>query len=356
MNLHNNLGERMVTFEFSNPLPSNTYFATTSETGVVTTPAPGSIQFTLSSGVLLSLPNGFYFNVAASESGNGFILPNGSTYSLTFSPVSSAFLPETQFAGDNTNPIELLIYISVGSLQVFFDATGTNPDQTYTYSSTGAKHIIQVGNFSSIKFTGSGAASIQKFITEMQCFAPDTMIATENGNKTVQEIVVGDVLRKAGGGLTTVRWTGNQTIETRFTNPKMINPICISAGALDENVPSRDLLVSPDHAILIDETLINASALVNGKSIRQVNWPLNKELTYYHFETDAHEAILAENTPAETFIDYAGRDGFAGASNEMSVVSEMQRPRVSSKSALPAAIRNSIAMRAQENNVLCKTA
>ena len=108
--------------------------------------------------------------------------------------------------------------------------------------------------------------------------------------------------RQSTGVTVPVRWVGRQTISTIFADPLRVLPICIKAGALAENVPSRDLYVSPDHAILIDEILVHASALVNGTSIVRAPAPA-QTFTYYHVELADHSLLLADNVPAESFIE-----------------------------------------------------
>ena len=46
-------------------------------------------------------------------------------------------------------------------------------------------------------------------------------------------------------------------------------PVRIRRDAFAENMPHRDLLVSPDHAIFVDGKLICARQLMNGTTIRQ---------------------------------------------------------------------------------------
>ena len=105
----------------------------------------------------------------------------------------------------------------------------------------------------------------------------------------------GDLVLVTDGRALPVTWIGLQTISTRFGDPLRVLPIRIRAGALAENVPCRDLLITPDHAVLVDDVLIQAGALVNGVSIvRERNVP--ERLTYYHVELDDHSLLLAENT------------------------------------------------------------
>jgi len=62
-------------------------------------------------------------------------------------------------------------------------------------------------------------------------------------------------------------------------------------------------MVTSDHALLIDGILIHAGALVNGTAITLVSMPdLGTRYTVYHIETESQEIILAEGTPAETFM------------------------------------------------------
>ena len=82
--------------------------------------------------------------------------------------------------------------------------------------------------------------------------------------------------RDAGGG-------SRNTISTKFADPLRVLPIRITAGALADHLPVRDLLVSPEHAVLVDDILIQAGALVNGLSIvRESN--VAETFVYYHIE------------------------------------------------------------------------
>jgi len=176
------------------------------------------------------------------------------------------------------------------------------------------------------------------------CFMAGTMISTPDGEVAVETLERGDMVLTADGRSVPVTWLGVQTVSRLFSDPNRVWPIRISAGALSDNVPSRDLLISPDHAILVDDVLVQAGALINGSSIvREGKVPAT--FTYYHVETEDHSLILAENVPSETFIDNVNRMAFDNWNEHQALypqgkaIVEMAYPRAQSVRQVPVAIR-----------------
>jgi hypothetical protein len=81
------------------------------------------------------------------------------------------------------------------------------------------------------------------------CFYPGTPIRTPDGEVAVETLQPGDLVLTHDGRSVAVNWVGRQTVSTVFTPKLRVLPIRIKAGALGDNTPTRDLLVSPDHAL-----------------------------------------------------------------------------------------------------------
>ncbi len=142
------------------------------------------------------------------------------------------------------------------------------------------------------------------------CFAAGTAIATPSGEVPVEALVVGDLVLTADGRAVPVTFLGRQTL-TRFNLPEARSLVRIAAGALGDGLPRRDLVLTGDHALMLDGVLVNAGALVKGTSITRVpRAELPARFTVYHVETAAHDIILAEGVPAETYMDAKGRARF----------------------------------------------
>ena len=200
--------------------------------------------------------------------------------------------------------------------------------------------------------TGFTSASDGAFGTDLApCFVRGTMILAPDGEVAVEELAIGDRVMTFSGAAKPIRWIGRRVVAARFADPLHALPVRIMAGALDDGVPSRDLCLSPDHALLIDGALIQAGALVNGSSIvRERNVP--ESFTYYHVELADHDLLSAENTLAETFVDNVDRMGFdnwdehLALYGETDIIVEMAYPRAKAHRQVPMATRARLAARA----------
>ena len=184
--------------------------------------------------------------------------------------------------------------------------------------------------------------------TGVICFMAGTRIATPAGAIAIEDLSPGDLVITSDGRTAPALWIGRQTVSTVFADPLTVLPIRIEAGALGENLPERDLLVSSRHALLIDGVLAQAGALVNGVTIvRETRVP--EIFVYYHVELADHALLLAEGVPAETFIDNVDRFGFDNWAEhealypEGHVIAEMAYPRASSARQVPRAIKDRLA-------------
>jgi len=147
---------------------------------------------------------------------------------------------------------------------------------------------------------------------DVACFAAGTRILTPRGPKPVEQLQIGDTLVTRFHGTQPITWIGFRHYHGRFIrNNHNVLPIRIRAGALGKNTPSRDLLVSPGHAIYVAGALIPAARLVNGASITQLTSV--SEIAYYHLELPRHDVIFAEDCPAESYLEDNCRQQFHNA-------------------------------------------
>ena len=146
------------------------------------------------------------------------------------------------------------------------------------------------------------------------CYTTGTRIRTADGERPVEDLAVGDLIVTAFGDLRAIVWLGHRTVDCRrHPRPRETFPIRIAAHAFGQDKPARDLCVSPGHAICVDVmggVLVPAGALVNGTTIVPVEVDT---VTYWHVELEQHDIILAENLPAESYLEMGNRSFFADA-------------------------------------------
>ncbi len=157
------------------------------------------------------------------------------------------------------------------------------------------------------------------------CFVAGTRIRTQRGDVAVEALAVGDQVAVLDApGFRPVVWIGRREVTpASHPNPELVRPIRITREAIGPGAPSRDLLVSADHAIYVDRSidadppgrpdgmLVPARMLVNGASI--VPEPVSRPVTYYHVELDAHAVLFADGVASESYLDTGNRASFAAA-------------------------------------------
>ena len=161
---------------------------------------------------------------------------------------------------------------------------------------------------------GGGGAAYADFggAGTITCYLAGTSIMTDHGPVAVEDLRIGDRLPTASGEIMPIKWIGRRAYAGWAAEGNdYIQPIQFKAGSIADNVPSRDLFVSPEHAMLIGGSLIPARHLVNGISI--VKAAPMEEVSYFHVEMERHTAVFAEGALSETFVDDDSRDRFNNA-------------------------------------------
>ena len=129
------------------------------------------------------------------------------------------------------------------------------------------------------------------------------------GRDNKEDLAIGDLVVTVSGEARPIKWIGRRAYQGRFLagNPAML-PIRFVANSLADGIPSRDLDVSPKHAMFIDGVLIPAEMLANGTTIHQLKDVDSVE--YFHLELASHDVIFAEGATSETFVDCDSRGMF----------------------------------------------
>jgi antigen 43 len=147
------------------------------------------------------------------------------------------------------------------------------------------------------------------------CFMSGARIRAARGDIAVEMIAPGEavvVMRDGKPNLEPVKWVGHTYMDiARHARPEEAAPIRFRTGAIANDQPERDLVVSPEHCLVIDGLCVPAKLLVNGGSV--VSERDHLPFTYHHIELEQHGILLAENTPAESYLNTGNRSWFDNA-------------------------------------------
>ncbi|EEW24689.1 Hint domain-containing protein, partial [Rhodobacter ferrooxidans] len=143
------------------------------------------------------------------------------------------------------------------------------------------------------------------------CFTPDTRISTPDGFCLIQHLRPGMQILTKDNGPQEVLWAGQRRMSgARLHAMPHLRPIRFRTGALGVGRPEDELVVSPQHRMLVQgaaaqalfnvsEVLVTAEDLVNDHSI-MVDRQL-REVTYVHILLEAHQIVWANGLETESF-------------------------------------------------------
>jgi len=146
--------------------------------------------------------------------------------------------------------------------------------------------------------------------TGVICFTPGVMVATPKGERAVEELGIGDRVITRDDGIQEIRWIGHKSVDWKELRAEAsLRPVLIRKGALGNDLPERDMMVSQNHRMLVmndrtslyfeeREVLVAAKHLVGNRGVHQVE---SMGATYIHVMFDRHEIILANGAWTESF-------------------------------------------------------
>ncbi|CUH84553.1 Hint domain-containing protein [Thalassovita mediterranea] len=145
----------------------------------------------------------------------------------------------------------------------------------------------------------------------MVCFHGATQIETATGPKSARDIAVGDLVLTEHG-LKPVRWVGRRHLTpAELTADPTLRPVRISAGALGQGLPERDLWVSRQHRMLVHSPVCERMFGEGGSLVAAIRLcdlegidvdEDAQDVDYVHLLFDAHEVVFAEGCPSESLL------------------------------------------------------
>jgi len=143
-------------------------------------------------------------------------------------------------------------------------------------------------------------------------YAAGTMILTPHGERPVEKLVAGNLVETADRGAQQILWVGHREVDFVGQNPiDAVRPIRLSAGCLGAGLPRRDMIVSPQHKVLLsgpvvfgmfgaDAVLVPACGLGGLPGVRVTQGC--RRVSYHHILVAGHEVVFANGIAAETLF------------------------------------------------------
>lgn len=250
-------------------------------------------------------------------SGSYFIDEDGGVFIITDTPLDADNISVSGSIVTNIPPVPAL---TVPLVQVSLTGLLANPTVRPLIPDGTVNGLLNGVISTQTPVPGADLVLDPDEINELVCFTRDTLILTPSGYRPVQDLQVGDLVVTRDNGNKPIEWIGSRKLEA---NTIAVHPnfraIRIRSGALGAGIPSADLLVSPQHRILVrskiairmfdaEEVLVAAKQLLNVNGI-EIADDL-ETFDYYHFLFDQHEIVFSNG--AETESLFTGQQALKG--------------------------------------------
>ena len=182
----------------------------------------------------------------------------------------------------------------------------------------------------------TGAAASVNTLTDQPtgviCFTTGTMLLTPDGPRRVEDLAEGDRVQTKDDGAQEILWVGSRRMSgARLHAMPELRPVRLRSGAINGDCPDPDLVVSPQHRIVLKgdiaralfgtpEVLVTARDLLDDRGIL-IDRSL-AEVTYVHFLLPRHQIVWANGVETESFHP---------ASTDLQTISDDQRARLLSE-------------------------
>jgi Ca2+-binding RTX toxin-like protein len=208
--------------------------------------------------------------------------------------------------GDDNDTLDLT---GLGRVKLL-DTDGVTPLDLTTPNDADGDSFSGVVQFLDDDGNVEGTLNFSEIENIVPCFTPGSLIATPRGEVLVEDLQVGDRVITRDDGIQEIEWIGKKKIsgQDMKQDPKL-RPVMIRKGSLGNGLPERDMLVSPNHRMLVAnedtqmlfeerEVLVAAKHLVGHEGIHQVDL-MGTE--YIHVMFDRHQVILGDGAWTESF-------------------------------------------------------